>query len=499
MSRIYPFVITISVVLVLVFSIIVISTSIIPIQKPNFVVIMADDLDVNSFNVLLTNGFLPNIQENIIRHGTLFTNSFVTISNCCPSRVTFLTGLYSHNHEVYTNDPETGGSIVAFNDSSSLAVWLHNANYRTGLVGKYLNGYGTSTSIEYIPPGWVDWQALIDPFTYRMYNYRINDNGKIVEYSNLNSEYQTDVLAQRASDFIYESKALDNSIPFFLAVNTVSPHVEIPSEKQCNFNEYVRLWSIRAPERYLNTTYTIPFLQSESFNENDIVDKPFWIQQRPLLNEMNKDCIKDVFHDRLGSIRAIDDLVGKVIDSLKNTEELTNTIIVFTSDNGFLMGEHRHFGKGVAYEESIRVPLIIRTPFSESPQYSSHLVLNNDFAPTISEFAGATPDIEMDGQSLIPLLDKTNPDKWRKKFLIEFWNQSGIPTYSAIRTTDYLYVKYEDNFEEIYDLDKDPNQMDNRFFCTSTECTEQKHLLQKWLSDLKICGKGTCQILEAED
>ena len=210
-----------------------------------------------------------------------------------------------------------------------------------------------------------------------------------------------------------------------------------------------------------------------------------------------------IYQNRIESMRAVDDLVGQVVETLIDKDEYDNTIIIFTSDNGFLFGEHREWSKFNVYEESIRVPLIISAPGYRIAQSISNLVLNNDLAPTILDFAGTESDISVDGRSLVSLLSNSQ-QKWRNNFLIEHWKPDGfkplefLPTFKAIRTTSHLYVEYEDGSREFYDLINDPYQLENRYNCVDQTCLKQIEFLQALLLDLKNCGNGTCQLIENE-
>ena len=465
-------------------------------DKPNIIVIMTDDLDVNTLDTMLSKNWMPNLQKFIIENGTEFTNSFVTNSECCPSRSTFLTGQYSHNHGVLLNP-----LVTKLDDSHTLATWLDNAGYRTALVGKYLNHYGQYIDASYIPPGWDSWQALTDPYTYRMYDYQLNNNGNLMKFGNHSSDYQTDVIAEFSSNFISESEIIDDDVPFFLYIATVSPHAETVVTKRCTLHSFP-IGIIRGPERYRGTAELELLPQYPSFNETDVSDKPIWIQEFPQINEEGLQCIEMIYQNRIESLRAVDDLIGTVIETLKDYDEFDKTVIIFTSDNGFLLGEHKEWSKFAPYEESIRVPLYISTPGYPFLQSSSKLVINNDLAPTFLEFAGARADISVDGRSLVPLLSNPNEKNWRSSFLVEHWKPEGfkplefLPTFKGIRTNSHLYVEYEDSSREFYDLLNDPYQLDNQYDCTDLKCKKQIEILQDLLSDLKNCDNGKCQVVE---
>jgi len=466
-------------------------------ESPNIVVIMVDDLDERSFNILIESGLMPNLQEHLLDHGIRFTNSFVTNPMCCPSRATFHTGQYSHNHHVLTNNLPDGG-VSVFNDTSTLATWLHDSGYRTGFVGKYMNEYGNRTVIsrDYIPPGWDSWKALLGGGVHMVYGYYVNNNGIEERYGFDESDYQTDVLSNFSTKFILETEIIDDSTPFFLAVMPSAPHFEFELEK-CQIGLY-EMSIIRPSQKYVEIAKDISVPMIPSFNETDISDKTdWWKTYHPSYNDEDLDCLKSVFQTRLESMRSVDDMIGHVIQILKETDEFENTIIIFTSDNGMLLGEHRAIGKGRVYEESIRVPLVIRIPEYSGTQNISHLVINNDLAPTIVDFAGAKTTLEMDGRSLKPLLKDPSKNNWREKFLIEFFSQKNtFASFFAVRTESSIYVEYGDAGVEFYDLNKDPYQLDSQHDCTSDICKKQIQEHKKWILDLKTCRNGTCLMLE---
>ena len=452
------------------------------ISRPNIVVIMADDLDNRSLNKLVKAGLAPNIKGKIIDKAITFSNSFATFPLCCPSRATFLTGQYPHNHGVMHNLLPEGG-VAKFEDSSSIAIWLNNSGYHTGYVGKYLNQYGVDTPGTYIPPGWNDWQATVGPSTYQMYSYIINDNGNLVTYGKNEKHYQTDILALRAIQYIQERESQD-ATPFFLYINPLAPHTDRTTQ-YCAMN-YGVMQTVKPPARYIGTTDHIPLPKPPSFNESDVSDKPVASIAAPL-SAAQIACIDDHFHNRLESMRAVDDLVRKVVNNLSNYGELDNAVIVFTSDNGYLMGEHRFREKTRLYEESIRVPLYIRIPGIPA-QTIGKMVTNNDLAPTFLDFAGTQADIRSDGRSLIPLIE--DPElEWRNAFLID------TRGYSAVRTEEYIYARHHlTNETEIYDLVNDPYELTN--VSGEVEWIERIPALEDWRESLLGCVAHTCQTLE---
>jgi arylsulfatase A-like enzyme len=511
----------------------------------NVVLIMADDLDVASVDKMLALGLMPHLRHDFVDEGVRFTNAFVTNSLCCPSRATLMTGQYSHNSRVLTNSPPAGG-LGAFRASSTLPVWLSAAGYRTSHVGKFLNGYGRELPADYapggdkcaapdggpiappryIPPGWQDWYGLLDTdlSTYRMYDVWVNDNCAIRfearradDPNDLRRDgYQTDLLAWRAVQFLDEANAA--GAPFYLEVTPLAPHLEvIPGLIRGEPYPEIWKWNIRPAPRHAGSVAAWPPI-APALHE-DLGDKPAWMQpgmrrERPPLTAEDYLYLTRQYRHRLESLRAVDDLIGAVVGTLRGNGQLASTVLVFTSDNGFLYGEHNMSEKLVAYEESIRVPLFVRMPDGRGPRTVDAPVLNNDLAPTIAELAGAAPGLTMDGTSFVPLLASDVPD-WRKRFLVEHWDTGALmdmPGFAAVRvksappasvSADLLYLEYRNpdvdglwNTPEFYDLATDPYQCESLHASQDPLRVAQRQVLHGVLTALKACAGETCRQLE---
>ncbi|MGI0015924.1 MAG: sulfatase-like hydrolase/transferase, partial [Nitrososphaera sp.] len=270
--------------------------------------------------------------------------------------------------------------------------------------------------------------------------------------------------------------------PFFLYVNPLAPHEQIATPN-CYLN-YGFVKTVKPAPRHVGLSSGISFPGSmpPSFNEADLSDKPF---RYPKLSSTHIACIDNLFHTRLESLLSVDDLIGKITTTLNNNNELAETVIVFTSDNGYMLGEHRLHGKVKVYEESIRLPLYMRLP-DVGRQTIDRLVINNDLTPTFLELAGANADVEIDGRSLLPLINDPTI-QWRNGFLIE------TTSYSAIHTDDYVYVYLKGGGREYYDLNNDPYQLQNM---GGSLRWETKSALEKWRAELVICKGAACQIAE---
>jgi N-acetylglucosamine-6-sulfatase len=439
--------------------------------KPNFIVILTDDLDAQSVE------FMPRLNALLAKQGTTFANFFVTDSVCCPSRASLLRGQYPHNHQVLTNlEPE--GGFERFHEvgdeQSTIATWLKAAGYRTVLLGKYLNGYPGKESLR-PPPGWDEWYALKDPRKY--FNYRVDENGRLVLHGHGANDYQTDVLAEKTVDFIARTHA-NGKQPFFIYLAPSAPHTPAVAAP-------------RHAEEFANATAP----RTAAFNESDVSHKPAWLRKIPPLSAEEIAEIDGLYRRRLQSMLAVDEMIEKIVGALQAHRLLEQTYIFFTSDNGFHFGEHRlKEGKETAYEEDIRVPLIVRGPGVAAGRTLRHLALNIDLAPTLAELAGVTPPDFVDGRSLKPLLGVAPPAPraWREDFVVEHWAHltHWMPTYEALRAEDYLYVEYVTGEKELYDLRADPHELHNIVASADRNLIAR---LSKRLGLLEHCAGANCR------
>jgi N-acetylglucosamine-6-sulfatase len=405
-------------------------------SRPNIVFIMTDDQRFDTMQYMpLTNALLG---PNSIK----FSNAFDSTPLCCPSRASILTGKFAHNTGIYFTSAPNGGA-VSFDDSSTIALWLEDSGYKTGIYGKYLNGYNVIS--PYIPPGWTEWHVFVkDSSPEPYYNYELNENGVINSFGSNPQDYSTDVLASKAVQFINNTPA---NQPFFLYVVPFAPHypyTPAPSD--------------------IGTFSDFPNWRPPSYNEADVSDKPTWVQQLPLLTPPDS-AQGDANHRmQLESLQAVDRMVQGIYNALQATGRLNNTYIVFTSDNGLSWGEHRHLDDKICvYEECAKVPLWIQGP-GISARADASLVENIDYAPTFAQLAGVVMPNSVNGLSMAALL--TNPQApWRNEILLEGWGHHGGLTYlhgfQAVRTSRYVYGEYYNGDREFYDLVTDPYQMNN--------------------------------------
>jgi N-acetylglucosamine-6-sulfatase len=438
---------------------------------PNVVVFETDDQTVESMRVM------PNVKTLIADQGVTFDNSFVSYSLCCPSRSTFLTGQYAHNHGVWGNAAPNGG-YYKLDSTNTLPVWLQRAGYQTILLGKYLNQYGTKNARE-IPPGWGQWYGTPDPSTYRYRNYTINENGTLVNFGTAASDYKTDVEARLGSDLIARQAA--DPRPFFMWVTFVAPHSGGPRDPDDPTGIATPSPAPRHRDHFVNEPLPAP----PSLNEADVSDKPAAIRNRPALTPARLRAIRENYQQRLESLLSVDEAIGQMMNQLAATGKLDNTYIIFTSDNGFMHGEHRvPQGKVVLYEPSIRVPLIIRGPGIPAGQRRSQFVANTDLAPTIVQASGAQPGRVMDGRSLLPFA-KDKLLQSGRDILLE------TPTYAAVRSPNWLYAEYTTGERELYNLARDRYELDSQQ--NNPALDSMKANLASRLARLRQCKGSVCR------
>jgi N-acetylglucosamine-6-sulfatase len=431
-------------------------------ERPNFVVVMTDDLDERSMDQL------GGIKALMGSNGVTFENSFVTYALCCPSRASFFRGQYPHNHGITSDDATLGAPRFRQlgRDQSTIATWLKSAGYRTKYLGKYLNGYSGS----YVPPGWDEWSAFVNCACDNV----VYEGGRNVQLAG-NS---TDAFADKTSDFIRRSSA--NPDPFFVMVGTRAPH--------------------RPPEvadRHLGSFSSAQLPKPPNFDEADVSDKPAWVRSYPRLTQARIDAEQSLYRQRLRSMLPVEDLLRQVITTLEQTGELNNTYIIFTSDNGFHQGQHRLVAgdKKTPYEEDIGVPLMVRGPGVPAGAVRQQLVINNDLAPTIAELAGASTPAFVDGSSFAPLLGSSPPSSWRTAFLQEGWKPQSppVPTNKGVRTQSHMYVEYDTGERELYDLSADPYQLQSK----PRAGNEQLYsTLESRLNALRACSGEGCRSAE---
>ena len=449
--------------------------------RPNVVVIETDDQTAASLWAM------PTVKRLLADRGVTFDNSFVSYALCCPSRATFLTGQYAHNHGVFANVPPDGG-YYKLDSTSTLPVWLQAAGYRTIHVGKYLNQYGRRDPAE-VPPGWTDWHALVDPTTYNYYGFTINDNGHPHKFARTRANYQTDVLTQKAVNAIV--RASRGGKPFFMWTAFVAPHYSFGDSPEPDDPDRALMPTPVPAPRDRNRFASEPLPLGPSFDERDVSDKPVTVRQyRPLSARLGI-AIQENYQQELETLQAVDRGVGRIVETLRQRGQLARTLLVFTSDNGYFHGEHRlPREKTLPYEPSIRVPLVIRGPGLPHGVHLSQLVSNQDLAPTILQVARGSAGLPQDGLSLMPLIHHPKREPGRD-LLIEGFYPYGQPVgFEGVRTRQWFYAEYSNGERELYDLIADPDEttsLDSDPLYAAVEAD-----LARRLAALRNCSGASC-------
>jgi arylsulfatase A-like enzyme len=472
-------------------------------SKSNIIFVLADDLSWNLVeNMPLTR--LPALQRMMAR-GTTFSRYFVTDSLCCPSRSSIFTGKYPHDTHVFTNDGPLGGYSTFEshdNQNHTFAVALAGADYKTAMMGKYLNGYQPTTNQA--DPGWKGWDVAGNG--YPEYNYDLNQDGVVHTYGATEQDYLTDVLSGLATKFVTGA----SNGPFMLEVATFAPHAPYTP-----------------PMRYLNT-FQAQLPRVPSFNKPN-TDPPHWLATH---GQISPDVVAKLdgdFDKRVEALKAVDDLIGTLMDQLATTGLDKNTYIFFASDNGYHMGEHQLLaGKQTAFDTDIRVPLIVVGPGVPGNVINDQFVENIDLCPTFAALAGTPAPSTSEGHSLVPLLQGPSVADWRNVVLVEHVGPNGVvpsalslapqpiteapsqlsgvgpdddylmagyatlvrtkplepPSYEAIRMTHSVYVEYVTGEKEYYDLTTDPYERHNT---ASTLSPAQATLFHNTISNIRNC------------
>jgi N-acetylglucosamine-6-sulfatase len=432
--------------------------------KPNIVFILADDMRKDDLK------YMPKTRSALGDKGMTFSNAFVSNALCCPTRATIMRGQYAHNTGVWSNKGSSGG-LRAFrnngNEKDNVATRLDAAGYRTGLFGKYLNQYsGTKGK----PPGWDRWFAHTRGSRY--YNYKINDDGRIINYGSTSADYETDGIAKHAKTFI--GTTAKAGMPFFAYVAPRAPHSPATPATR-DKHTYDGLKAPRLP----------------SFDEQNVADKPPWRRKLPRLSDAKKAKIDKRAEKRAETLQALDDLVAGIVGELNNSGVLSNTYVFFTSDNGWHAGEHRiPQEKWRPYEEDVHMPLLARGPGVAAGSTTYKLVLDTDYLPTFTDLADVHTPKYVDGRSLQPVLEG-NSTAWRSAILLEA-AANYSPAYRGIRTSDgRKYVEYASGKRELYNLGRDPYELRDSYDPNNPPAT-----LAKRLKKLRSCAAASCLAAE---
>lgn len=404
----------------------------------NIVVLYTDDQRFDTLDMTIDGvEVMPNVQQRLLPAGVKFANAYTPIPLCCPARAsTYSGGFLAQDTGVLENNPPNGGT-GAFVDGDNIGVRLQQAGYRTMFIGKWFNDYPNHA--PYVPPGWdafVGRAVWATGARWDRFEYVFGSTGRssgVGEKRGSGGEYQANFERDRIIEFIEQAP---DDTPYLVFWSSTAPHLPAIADAQdrSEFSDF----------RY----------RGRAYNEDDLSDKPRWVTspRRPIGSD-------EEVRSQLRSLRSLDRAFGGVLDAITARGELEETVFIVTSDNGYLWGEHGVWSKTKPYEESVRVPLLVVVPGME-PRTDEHLVSAIlDLGPTLYEIAGARGPSQ--GRSLLPLLRDPSVS-WREELFFESYGTNAISIWAGLRRGKWKYVRYWYGEEELYDLEADPFELENR-------------------------------------
>jgi N-acetylglucosamine-6-sulfatase len=415
-------------------------------DAPNVVLVTTDDQTLADLR------YMSLTRRIVGRHGMSFPQSLSPHPLCCPARAEIVTGQFAQNNGVHSNEGPYGGFPALHRRKNTLGAWMYRAGYHTGLVGKYLNLY--SAAKQGMQFGWESWStapnSVVDYTDFRLYT-----NGKTVSYDKP-TDYSTDEVTRQTTHLIRRWSR--GNRPFFLWASYYAPHglcTEVPG---CD--------TPPVPAKRHRAAFAdarSPIFAKPSYLA-DLQDPDPMVESRPVYPA---ETVQHTWLERIRSLQAVDEGVAKIVSTLRAAGELNRTYVIFTSDNGYLIGEHHYEGKVVAYEESLRVPLLVRGPGIRPGSVSDRAVTTVDLAPTIVAAAHAIPGRTMDGRNLLPLLHGEGPLRG-DTVLIQAGPHARLAgpapwMYRGVRTARYTYAKWVGKRPavELFDRTADPYQLRN--------------------------------------
>jgi N-acetylglucosamine-6-sulfatase len=483
--------------------------------RPNVVVIVADDLDKKLLR------WMPQTRRLVGEQGATFDRYYVEQSTCCTSRASILSGQYTHNHRVRGNHYPAGGFFRWHEgrEAEALPTWLEADGYRSAMLGKYLNEYpypsgydGTRAQKDelsrFVPPGWQSWFSPVDGTPYRQRDTVLNENGVVDDAPR--EGFLDQLMGDRLLDLVDGLDGMGmREGGRFVYYASYSPHAPYA-----------------APEEYADKFRSVRYPRTPSFDEADTSDKYGIAGARGRLSAEKIATIDETFRQRVRSVQVLDANVGALVRRLEAQGTLDNTYVVFTSDNGYNMGEHRlDIAKYNQFEETVSVPLLVRGPGIAPGTRIEELAANVDLAPTVADMTGAETPGWVDGVSLLPLLTGDATELPRDVLLlsrgliplekealsaveefpetvVESPRHARLSDFNAVVTQDWKLVDYTNSRrEELYDLRNDPHELDNLMIggwqSLRTMATWQREMvrdLRRTLRTLLKCEAAGCRL-----
>ncbi|ROW06867.1 hypothetical protein VMCG_04073 [Cytospora schulzeri] len=498
-------------------------------KKPkNVLFILTDDQDATMDSVT----YMPLLQKHLAEKGTTYKNHFTTTAICCPSRVSLWTGKQPHNTNVTDVHPPYGGYpkfVTQGLNSNYLPVWLQDAGYNTYYTGKLFNAHTIYNYDSPFPAGWTSTDFLLDPGTYSYLSpiYQANQDPPVQHQG----EHTSDLITSKAQGLLEE--AIESDKPFFLTVAPIAPHSNLDVER--GPGQLPQMTEPIPAERHAGLFQEVKVPRTDNFNP-DSPSGASWVRTLPRHNASSVEYLDHYYRQRLRSLQAVDELVERLVVQLDEAGVLDDTYVVFSSDNGFHIGQHRlPPGKECGYDEDIRVPLVIRGPGVSEGEVEDAVTTHIDLAPTILKMVGAETRPDFDGVA-IPLGSKTvisGRDEsqvdglWETKrhehVAVEYWGfalaegegggfdgQGQLVmlnnTYKSVRLIghgyDLYYSVWCNNEHELYDLKTDPGQLHNLYSSSGSYTADMRLLgtslplvidrLDSLMMVLKSCKGSTC-------
>jgi N-acetylglucosamine-6-sulfatase len=428
-------------------------------RRLNYIVFFTDDMRRDDLR------FTPKTQRLLGEHGTTFTRMYSNTPLCCPFRAIVLTGQLIHNNMVYSNRQDKHGGVNFLDTSNTIPAPLQKAGYKTAYIGKYLNGFDAD---NYAPhPGWNQWHVPVRGIT--SYNHTtIDHNGTFRKHN----AYVTEVYERITNRTVRQFSRSDK--PFYMAVSQLAPHFGGSAGK-----------GLATPDdEYLRTVD--PSRVHPVIGEADTSDKPSWVAKQPQLSDADKAHIAQAHRLAAESLKSVDDAVASLVRTLRKTGELDNTVLIFTSDNGYMRGEHNiPSGKIFPYEESANMPMLVRGPGFKAGAVRTDPVGSVDVAATVLEGAGVQLDYPIDGKPLGVVMPE-------RQMMLEagprFGSGRNQLSYIGLVTEEWKYIRYYDDQVELYRMDGDRKELDN-VYASHPEVTAR---LDAVLNEMRDCSGSDC-------